>query len=108
MKNLLPTLLLLFSSLLGLAQNQIAGQVTDKSGNPISGANVYLEGTYDGASTDVDGNFHFETTEKGDQTLVVSILGYETHYEMGNVSYFSNLKIKLTEAINTLTGVTLG
>ncbi|MBC31882.1 MAG: TonB-dependent receptor [Muricauda sp.] len=107
MKNLLPTLLLLFSSLLGLAQNQIAGQVTDKSGNPISGANVYLEGTYDGASTDVDGNFHFETTEKGDQTLVVSILGYETHYEMGNVSYFSNLKIKLTEAINTLTGVTL-
>ncbi|MEN1785163.1 MAG: TonB-dependent receptor [Bacteroidota bacterium] len=88
-------------------QTVISGTVTDKSKNPISGANVFLEGTYDGASTDIDGNFSFETTETGEQILAISALAYESHFEMGEVSFFKDLKIVLVEAINELTGVTL-
>ncbi len=103
--------LFLFSSLLCCislqAQNMISGRVTDVKDNPIVGANVYLEGTYDGASTDENGNFNFETLESGTQTLVISILSYEPHYEVGDVSYFNELKIALVESINALTGVTL-
>lgn len=107
MKNQLSILLLLFVVWTASSQTIINGTVTDKSGNFISGANVYLEGTYDGGSTTEDGTFSFETTETGEQTLVVSALAYESHYEMGDVSYFKNLNIKLVEAINQLTGVTL-
>ena len=107
MKKLVLIVFLVFSFWTLSAQTEISGNVTDKSGNPIEGANVYIEGTYDGASTDVNGNFIFETTEEGAQTLVISALAYEPHYEMGEVTYFKNLKIKLVEAINQLTGVTL-
>lgn len=105
MKNFL-TVALLFLAGISWAQTTISGKVT--SGRlPIQGANVYLEGTYDGASTDAEGNFYFETTESGTQTLVISSIGYETHYEMGDIAYFQQLKITLQEAINSLSGVTL-
>ncbi|MER3376557.1 MAG: TonB-dependent receptor [Allomuricauda sp.] len=102
-------LLVLFLALMGTssAQETISGNVIDKSGNPIVGANVYLEGTYDGTSTDEEGNFNFQTSETGTQTLVISAIAYDPHYEVGEVSYLKNLKIKLVEAINQLTGVTL-
>lgn len=105
MKNYLA-LLLFFISFALLAQTTITGTVT--AGKlPVAGANVYLEGTYDGASTDAAGRFSFITTETGPQTLVVSSIGYDTHYEMGEVTYFQELNIVLQEAINSLSGVTL-
>jgi outer membrane cobalamin receptor len=90
-----------------MAQTNISGNVWDDKDTPISGANVYLEGSYDGASTDMDGNFSFETTALGSQTLVVSVLSYESYYETGDVTSFKNVSIELKEAINQLTGVTL-
>ncbi len=101
------TIIFLLATALGLSQNTVSGTVTDEKGNPISGANIYLEGTYDGASSDDGGKFVFETTEQGTQTLVISMLGYDTHYEVGDISYFKNLQITLSEAINALSGVTL-
>lgn len=89
------------------AQTVITGTVTDAKQNPIEGANVYLDGTYDGASTDANGHFTFETTESGTQTLVVSMLSFEPHYEIGDVSYFTDVQIRMLEAINSLSGVTL-
>lgn len=107
MKNLATILTLILSTGILSAQTTINGTVTDKSGNPISGANVFLEGTYDGSSTTDEGSFSFDTSETGSQTLVISALAYETHYEMGEVGYLKNLNIILVEAINQLTGVTL-
>ncbi|MEL6918288.1 MAG: carboxypeptidase-like regulatory domain-containing protein, partial [Bacteroidota bacterium] len=104
-----PTLLsiLLLHAILGFGQTMISGTVTDQKNNPIAGANVYLEGTYDGASTDVDGSFSFETSETGTQNLIVSIMSYETYMLAGDVSYFREMNIKMVESINSLTGVTL-
>lgn len=100
--------LILFSVIwVSSAQTTINGTVTDKKNNPVSGANVYLEGTYDGGSTDENGMFSFETTESGAQTLVISMISFEPHYEMGDVSYLKNLTIQLVEAMNQLNGVTL-
>jgi len=107
MKNFTLILVTSLTVWVSSAQNRISGIVTDKSGNAISGANVFLEGTYDGASTTEEGAFSFETSETGTQTLVISALAYETHYEMGEIGYLKNLKIVMGEAINQLTGVTL-
>ncbi len=107
MKNQPIYLIILFSFHCLFAQTTVSGTVTDGSKRAIVGANVYLEGTYDGTSTDERGNFSFETGETGTQTLVISMLSFEPHYEVGDVSYFTDLQIQLVEAINSLTGVTL-
>ncbi|WP_299536012.1 TonB-dependent receptor [Ulvibacterium sp.] len=106
MKQLILSTVFIFSTLLP-AQTIISGTVMDNKGNPINGANVYLEGTYDGASTHENGGFSFETAETGTQTLIISMIAYETFIQVADVSYFQNLKITLQEAINQLTGVTL-
>jgi len=107
MKNQITFIICFFIVCVSSAQLTINGTVTDKLNIPISGANVYLEGTYDGSSTDENGKFSFETTETGTQTLVISMLSYEPHYEMGDVSYLKDVTIQLFEAINSLAGVTL-
>ncbi len=106
MKQFILSTLFIFSTLLH-AQTIISGTVMDNKDHPITGANVYLEGTYDGTSTNENGEFNFETTKTGIQNLVISMIAYETFMQAGDVSYFQNLKITLQEAINQLTGVTL-
>ena len=106
MKQLLLTIIILFG--FGLhAQTTIKGNVTDTKGNAIVGANVYLEGTYDGSTTDEMGDFSFKTNENGSRTLVISYLTFETFTMTGDVSFMNNLKIELKEDINTLDAVVL-
>lgn len=107
MKIIINLITLLLCTGVAFAQQTITGKVTDAKNNPIEGANIYLEGTYDGASSDANGNFSFETTEEGLQTLIISMLSFEPHYEAGDVSYFKDLHIKLMESVNSLSGVTL-
>lgn len=59
------------------AQTIITGSVHDKDGEPLTGANVFLAGTYDGVSSDVDGYFTFSTEETGSQLLKVNFIGFE-------------------------------
>ena len=107
MKIFIKLIILLFCTGAVFGQQTISGKITDTRNNPIEGANIYLEGTYDGASSDTHGNFSFETTEEGIQTLIVSMLSFEPRYEVGDVSYFQNLHLKLMESVNSLSGVTL-
>jgi len=107
MKTTILTITVFFYAIFATAQTTISGTVTDTKGNPIEGANIYLDGTYDGASSDENGNFNFESTETGTQNLIVSMLSYDTYMQAGDVSYLQDLEIKLLEAINQLTGVTL-
>ena len=90
-----------------IAQTTISGIVTDKKGTPIEGANVYLDGTYDGVSTGVKGEFSFKTDVTGKQTLVVSFISFEPFLKTADVSLLKNLKIKLREDVNTLDAVTI-
>ncbi|UOB17216.1 TonB-dependent receptor [Abyssalbus ytuae] len=85
----------------------ISGIVTDTKGNPVEGANVYLEGTYDGTTTNGEGEFNFVTEETGVQTLIISYLSFETFSLVDNISKMSNLTIELKEAINELSGVVI-
>lgn len=105
-KQILTITFFLYSFLI-LAQTTISGTVTDGKNNPIEGANIYLEGTYDGASSDEKGDFSFETEETGTQNLIASMVSFDTYMQAGDVSYFKDMKIELQEAINQLTGVTL-
>ena len=61
------------------SQTTVSGKVVDEKGNSISGANIFIEGTYDGTSSNETGDFTFITTTTANQTLVVSFLVYETY-----------------------------
>ncbi len=101
----LITIFTLLITFLSIAQTTITGKVTDSKGIAIEGANVYLEGTYDGTSTNEKGEFSFETSEISKQTLVVSFISFETFFKSNDVSQLSNLKIKLKDDVNTLDAV---
>ena len=64
----------------------ISGKVVNELNEGIAYANVYLKDTFDGISTDLNGEFAFETYESGIQTLVVSYVGFETYEIVFNIN----------------------
>ena len=89
------------------AQNSVSGTVTEKNGKPILGANVYLDGTYDGATSDINGLYSFTTDATGTQTLVVSFVSFETIRITQDVSTFGNYNVILKEDVNSLDTVVI-
>jgi TonB-dependent starch-binding outer membrane protein SusC len=72
-KLLLLLLLLPFSA---LAQSTASGTVRDNTtGEPLAGVSVIVEGTTNGTSTDMDGNYSLPNVKSGDR-LVFSMIGY--------------------------------
>lgn len=106
-KYLILCTLFLFIGIFAQAQTTLSGIVTEKNGTPILGANVYLDGTYDGSTTHLDGTFTFTTTETGVQTLVVSFVSFETFEITQDVSTFKNYKVTLVEDVNSLDTVVI-
>ena len=90
-----------------LAQTTITGKITTVGGIPISGANIYIEGSYDGATSDTEGGFEFKTNNTNTQTLVIAYIAYKTIYIQESVVKMKNLKIILKESISELETVTL-
>ena len=96
------TFTLLLIAFISNAQQTISGTVVDEKNKPIVGANVFIDGTYDGTSTDEKGNFNFKTTASGNQLLVVSFLSFETIKVAIVVEKFLNQTFRLKESVNTL------
>lgn len=101
------TLLVLIVSTLGFSQVGISGKVVDEKGLPLEGANVFIEGTYDGTASDANGNFSFTTTATGTQVLKITFLTYENYSETIDVSTFKNKTIKMKESMNSLDAVVI-
>ncbi len=104
------TFYLLFS-LLGLnvcAQTVITGKVTEESGVPMAGANVYLQGTYNGTSSNEKGVFKFKSTKNGSFDLVIGLVGYEQSTRKVELKGDTiRLDVRLKEAFNLLNAVTI-
>ena len=103
----LYTFTLLLLVYFGNAQQTISGTVVDEKNKPIVGANVFIDGTYDGASTDEKGNFSFQTTTSGNQILVVSFLTFETLKIAVDANNCKDKTLKLKESVNTLDAVVI-
>ncbi|TGV02875.1 TonB-dependent receptor [Flavivirga rizhaonensis] len=78
MKKIIFTLLCAFSIPAIFAQTDISGTVKDKSGMPITGANILILGSASGTTSDFDGNFSFTSNASGEQTIQVSFIGYSS------------------------------
>lgn len=70
-------LLLLFPTFVFAQKYTVSGQVSDTQGDPVTGANVIVKGTTNGAITDIDGKFSLPDVEKG-SIVEISFIGYLT------------------------------
>jgi hypothetical protein len=74
-----PTLATWFIDVYGGTKGAIQGFVRDiASSDPLGGANVVIEGTSQGATTNADGFFLIQNVEPRDHTLRVSLVGYQS------------------------------
>ncbi len=104
-------LLVLFFALITIhtfGQTTLKGKVLDEKGKGLSGANVSLNGSYDGATADVNGNFQFKTSEKNVQVISVTFVGYEAYNQKVILnSQVLEVNIKMRETSNQLNTVTV-
>lgn len=107
-KNVVFLLLLACLLQTGYTQTAIKGSVRNNKGKAIYGVNISLKETYDGATTDSSGNFSFLTTEKGEQILVASSVGYKPYEQIIKLQGEPlHLIITLKEEITELDAVTI-
>jgi len=78
-KMFMPVCLFLLGTVAAMGQTgSIQGVVTDKmTKETLPGANIYVEGTTLGVSTDLDGRYKLENLKPGPVTLTVSFIGYK-------------------------------
>ena len=89
------------------SQIRISGKAFTDKGEPLPGVNIFIDGTYDGASSDADGNFSFTTSEKGLQNLKATFIGYKMWQKEFNLLENIQVEIELKESVNTLDAVTI-
>jgi hypothetical protein len=90
------------------SQSIVSGTIKDAKGDPLTGASVYLEGTYDGTSSDEDGCFMLSSKKKGIFNLKVDFIGFEPFTK--SIVLSSNpvqLNIVLKEKFNQLNAVSI-
>ena len=68
----------LFFAATGFAQRSITGTITDRTGEPLIGANVVAKGSTTGTVTDIDGTFSLNLSASDNNILVVSYTGFDT------------------------------
>lgn len=97
----------LLFSVVGFAQTTISGKVVDKSNKPIKDVNVFIEGTYDGALTNENGEFSFVTNEKGTQDLKFTKVGLNDHLEVIEIETYTYKVFNLMKNVTNIEAVTI-
>ncbi|MDC0204545.1 TonB-dependent receptor [Flavobacteriales bacterium] len=77
MKNKIITLILVAVATITNAQNYFKAKVLDSESNEaLIGATLILEGTINGVSTDINGLGTLKNIPNGDQTIIITFIGY--------------------------------
>ncbi len=71
-------LLVMLLSVVAFAQTTVSGTITDDTGQPLPGANIIIEGTTTGTSSDFDGKYTIATDKPLPFKLVVTYTGFES------------------------------
>jgi vitamin B12 transporter len=90
------------------AQTVVSGTVRDGKGHPLRGASITIKDSYDGGTADSLGNFRFKTTEKGNMTLVVTNIGYNSVEQAISLTGTPvELRLMMKETLSELKAVTI-
>ncbi|HSG68610.1 MAG TPA: DUF5686 and carboxypeptidase regulatory-like domain-containing protein, partial [Bacteroidales bacterium] len=72
--------LLLFILSLPVMAARLSGYISDREGNPLPFASIYIQGTTIGTASNPEGYYELELPA-GDHMLVYQYVGYKRHYE---------------------------
>jgi len=93
----------LFSMAYAGTTGKIAGAVSDaESGEPMPGINIYLQGTTQGAATDIEGIYVINNISPGSYTVIAEAVGYarqEVKNVQVNADFTTKLNFKLTPEV---------
>ena len=107
MRKIVSLIVLVLFMKVAVAQTIISGVIKDNK-HPINGATIAIKDSYDGGTSDSTGKFSFKTTEIGNQSLVVSAIGYKTLEQKINLDGTpQKLSISLKEEINEMRAVVI-
>ena len=102
----LLALTLLSFSLFAQQGNAISGTVVDQNGNALPNANVYLENTNYGTSSNEDGFYQISNISNGTYVLIVSEMGFKTFTSKAiTINGAVTLNVKLQEDVSALDDV---
>ena len=102
----LLALTLLSFSLFAQQGNAISGTVVDQNGNALPNANVYLENTNYGTSSNEDGFYQISNISNGTYVLIVSEIGFKTFTSKAiTINGAVTLNVKLQEDVSALDDV---
>jgi len=91
-----------------LAQVTIKGVIKDNKAKPVAGVSISIKDSYDGGTTDSTGKYSFKTTDKGEQVLLISSIGYKSIEQKVNLASGTlTIDLTLKEEISELTAVVL-
>ena len=110
MKNLVLVVMLVFTALSLQAQSNgsISGTIVDRDGNPLSNANVYLQNTNYGTSSNKNGFYNLSNIQSGNYMLIVSDIGYKTFTsENIEINGEITLNIELQNDVSSLDDVVI-
>ena len=104
MRKLTFSVLLISGVIFGLnaQKGTIKGRVFNaKTNEPLEFANIIIQGTNIGSTSDLDGNYIFSNIDPGFKRLVVSLVGFETTTSpeiqvQGNQTVFLNIPVNET------------
>lgn len=106
MKKILLIILISISANL-YSQMVVKGTVRDTRNTALAYANISVEGTIDGTTSEEDGSFELETSEKGTIVLKATMLGYEEYKLSVNLPCRDSLHIILKPNVQALKEVTI-
>jgi hypothetical protein len=90
------------------AQTVIHGKVMAGQNNPIPGANIFIQDSYDGTTSDSNGDFSFTVEESGEKLLVVRFIGYrEFSQSVVLTGKPLAINVAMEEEVNELEAVTI-
>ncbi|MEK6783667.1 MAG: TonB-dependent receptor [Bacteroidota bacterium] len=102
------TILFTLTIIAGYAQTKISGTVKDEKGEAIPGANIFIQDSYDGISSDIEGKYSFSTDEKGQKNLMATFVGYRQFQQVVDLNGQPlSISITLKEEINQLEAVVI-
>lgn len=98
---------LFFTSLLFSQTGSVSGRVTNSLGEPIESANVAIKSSTFGATTNNSGNYQIANVPVGQQTIVVSFVGYKTVENTISVNAGTDLEVnfQLVQSTGSLSEV---
>jgi Family of unknown function (DUF5686)/CarboxypepD_reg-like domain len=105
MKKYIIVLLLIITN---FSFSQIKGKISDNNGNALPYVNIFVENTYNSASSNENGKYELNIKKTGNYVIVFQFLGLKTKKENVNIEQFPfELNVILNEENFTLNEVVI-